>query len=584
MNFETLGLETYLSSHLTSIGFITPTPIQQKVITTLSETGDTDIIALAQTGTGKTAAFGLPLIQRINFEKNHLQAVILSPTRELCVQISKDLEVFSKPVKNAKTIAVYGGASIENQITQIKRGGQIIVATPGRFLDLLKRKVIKPEQVNYIVFDEADEMLNMGFKTDIDTILSYMDHHRYIWLFSATMSQDVRKIAMTYMNSPIEISVGDKNATALNIVHEYFTVSDRNRYPALKRILDFHPNIYGLIFCRTKRDTQKVAEKLIEDGYNSAAIHGDLSQAQRDSVMASFRSKALQILVATDVAARGIDVDKISHVINYQLPDDTESYTHRSGRTARAGNKGTSIVLVTPSEQRKIREIERIAKTKFEKKLVPGGQEICEQQLLHLIDTVKNVEVDEKAIAPFLITAAERLEAFTSEDIIKRFFAVEFNKFLTYYKNAKDLNIIGSDREERRSSSNSESRGERSYSSTRERSGDRSSRERTGRFDSDARSSTRSKSKFESKNEPASDSFERFFIDMGEKDDLNKGLLIRSLCDTTGIESKYVGRINIRDNFSFIDIDRSMSKKFLTKLSKGFKIKSKDVSIQPAKS
>jgi len=567
MNFETLGLGEQLSSHLTSIGFINPTPIQEKVISTLTETGDTDIIALAQTGTGKTAAFGLPLIQRIDFTKNHLQAIILSPTRELCVQIAKDLDTFSKPIKNATTIAVYGGASIERQITQIRRGGQIIAATPGRLLDLLKRKVIKPSQVDYIVFDEADEMLNMGFKADIDAILSYAAQERFVWLFSATMSKDVRKIAMNYMNNPVEIAVGNKNATAQNITHEYFLVNDRNRYPALKRILDFHPNIYGLIFCRTKRDTQKVAEQLIEDGYNSAPIHGDLSQHQRDSVMHSFRTKALQILVATDVAARGIDVDKITHVINYQLPDDTESYTHRSGRTARAGNKGTSIALISPREQRKIREIERIAKTKFEKKLVPGGQEICEQQLFHLIDTVKNIEVDEKAITPFLVSAAERLEEFSSEEIIKRFFAVEFNKFLSYYKNAKDLNKVNADR------------GDRDRGGRNSRDRDRGSRFERNDRNSDRRRPNNKRGGYDSKG----DSFDRFFIDMGERDQLNKGLLIRSICDRTGIPSKYMGRINIRENFSFIDVDKSVSKKLMSKLASGFTIQSKGVNIEPAK-
>ncbi len=553
MNFTDLGLNPKLVAHLNSIGFEKATDIQQKVIQYIQTAGapKKDLVALAQTGTGKTAAFSLPLLDQINANAKHAQALVLSPTRELCLQIQKDIEVFSKAYDGISSISLYGGTSIDKQIQGLKKGPQVIVATPGRCLDLIKRKKLKTSEITHVVFDEADEMLNMGFKPDIDAILSNINEPT-IWLFSATMSKEVKKIASKYMKDAHEITAHAENSTAKNIEHHYYVVAEKQRYAALKRILDFNPNIFGLIFCRTKRDTQKTAEKLIDDGYNSAALHGDLTQHQRDSVMKSFRSRGLQILVATDVAARGIDVDKITHVINYQLPDDLETYTHRSGRTARAGQSGISIALINSREGRKIKDIERFAKTNFVKQNIPGGKEICEAQLLDLIDRIKNTQVDEKQIAPFLLTASERLNEFDSEEIIKRFFAVEFNKFLEYYKNAPDLNNI----KERDSRRNDSKRGDR--------------RDRHDRKNSYSRAKDAD--------------FDRFFIDLGGKDDINKGLLVRRLCDLTGIGSRSIGRIKIQDNFSFIDIEKKVSKKVLSKLARGFSLRNKPANIQPARS
>lgn len=490
MNFKDLGLKPELVDHLHSIGFEEATEIQQKVIQYIQTSGapKKDLVALAQTGTGKTAAFSLPLLEQIDTKEKKPQALILSPTRELCIQIQKDIDLFSKAYKGVSSIAVYGGTSIDRQIQTLRKGPQVIVATPGRCLDLIKRKKLNTADIGHVVFDEADEMLNMGFKPDIDAILSNTTEPT-IWLFSATMSKEVKRIASKYMNDAHEITAQTQNSTAKNLEHHYYVVAEKNRYAALKRILDFNPHIFGLIFCRTKRDTQKTAERLIEDGYNSAPIHGDLTQHQRDSVMKSFRSRALQILVATDVAARGIDVDKITHVINYQLPDDLETYTHRSGRTARAGQSGISIALINSRENRKIRDIERFANTEFKKQNIPNGEEICQAQLFDLVERIKNANVDEKQIEPFLLTASERLQDFDSEEIIKRFFAVEFNKFLEYYKNAPDLNNIreresrGDRRDSRRGDRRDSRRGEKRDSRRGDRREGFNSRSRDAAFD-----------------------------------------------------------------------------------------------------
>ena len=391
--FEQLGLNESLLKAINDLGFENPSEVQEKAIPLLLEK-DTDIVALAQTGTGKTAAFGFPLIQKIDPENRATQALILSPTRELCLQITNEIKLYSKYVKGIHTVAVYGGASITEQAREVKRGAQIIVATPGRMQDMINRGLVNISKIDYCILDEADEMLNMGFYDDIVNILSTSPDDKSTWLFSATMPQEVARIAKEFMRKPLEITVGHKNSGSSTVSHEFYLVNARDRYEALKRLADANPDIFSVIFCRTKRDTQAVAEKLIEDGYNAAALHGDLSQAQRDTVMKSFRNRQIQMLVATDVAARGIDVDNVTHVINYQLPDEIETYNHRSGRTGRAGKLGTSIVIITKSELRKISAIERIIKQKFEEKSIPSGIEICEIQLFHLANKIKDVEID----------------------------------------------------------------------------------------------------------------------------------------------------------------------------------------------
>ena len=439
--FQELGLQENLLQAITDMGFETPSEVQEKAIPLLLE-NETDIVSLAQTGTGKTAAFGFPMLQKINPESRTTQGLILSPTRELCLQITNELKNYGKYVKGLNVVAVYGGASITDQASKIKKGAQIIVATPGRMKDMIGRRMIDISKIEYCVLDEADEMLNMGFYEDITEILSHSPEDKSTWLFSATMPKEVSTIAKKFMNDPMEITVGTKNTGSKNVTHEFYMVGARDRYQALKRLADTNPNIFSVIFCRTKRDTQKVAEMLIEDGYSAAALHGDLSQNQRDLVMKSFRNRQIQMLVATDVAARGIDVEDITHVINYQLPDEIETYTHRSGRTGRAGKSGVSMVIITKSEQRKIKAIEKIIQKEFIKKDVPNGMEICEIQLFHLANKVKNTDVNHE-IDTYLPKLNEVLEEFSKEELIKKVFSVEFTRFYNYYRKAKDLNVQG---------------------------------------------------------------------------------------------------------------------------------------------
>jgi ATP-dependent RNA helicase DeaD len=435
--FEQLGLNPSILKAVEEMGFESPSEVQEKAIPVLLKE-DTDMVALAQTGTGKTAAFGFPLIQKINVSKKHTQALILSPTRELCLQITNEIKNYAKFEKGLNAVAIYGGASISDQAREIKRGAQIIVATPGRMQDMINRRMVDISEIEYCVLDEADEMLNMGFFEDIKTILSHTPKEKHTWLFSATMPKEVATIAKKFMRTPIEITVGSKNQGTSTVSHEYYLVSSRQRYEALKRLADANPDIFSVIFCRTKRDTQKVAEKLLEDGYSAAAIHGDLSQNQRDLVMKSFRNKQIQMLVATDVAARGIDVHDITHVINYQLPDEMETYTHRSGRTGRAGKSGVSMTIVTKSEMRKIKSIERIIQQKFEQKDIPDGMEICRVQLFHLAKNIKDTEINHD-IEAYLPGINEVLEDFSKEELIKKFFSVEFTRFFNYYKNSSGL-------------------------------------------------------------------------------------------------------------------------------------------------
>ena len=437
--FEQLGLDEPILKAISDMGFETPSEIQQKAIPTLLANG-ADMVALAQTGTGKTAAFGFPLLQLIDTDSRVTQGLILSPTRELCLQIASELRNYAKYLPKVNVVAVYGGASIEEQARSLKKGAQIIVATPGRMQDMIRRNFVDITNINYCVLDEADEMLNMGFYEDITAILSHTPQEKSTWLFSATMPNEVAKIARKFMRKPIEITVGTRNQATNTVQHEYYIVSGRHRYQALKRLADANPDIFSVVFCRTKRDTQAVAEKLIEDGYNAAALHGDLSQNQRDLVMKSFRARQIQMLVATDVAARGIDVDDITHVIHYQLPDEIETYNHRSGRTGRAGKSGISMVILPKSEVKKIKTIEKMIGQPFEQKQLPSGMEICEIQLYHLANNLKNTEVN-PAIDDYLPAIYKELQEVNREELIKKIFSVEFTRFFNYYKNAENLSV-----------------------------------------------------------------------------------------------------------------------------------------------
>ena len=453
--FEQLGLNEPILKAISDMGFETPSEIQQKAIPTLLANG-ADMVALAQTGTGKTAAFGFPLLQLIDTDSRVTQGLILSPTRELCLQIASELRNYAKYLPKVNVVAVYGGASIEEQARSLKKGAQIIVATPGRMQDMIRRNFVDISHINYCVLDEADEMLNMGFYEDITAILSHTPQEKSTWLFSATMPNEVAKIARKFMRKPIEITVGTRNQATNTVQHEYYIVSGRHRYQALKRLADANPDIFSVVFCRTKRDTQAVAEKLIEDGYNAAALHGDLSQNQRDLVMKSFRARQIQMLVATDVAARGIDVDDITHVIHYQLPDEIETYNHRSGRTGRAGKSGISMVILPKSEVKKIKTIEKMIGQPFEQKQLPSGMEICEIQLYHLANNLKNTEVN-PAIDDYLPAIYKELQEVNREELIKKIFSVEFTRFFNYYKNAENLSVEN-ERESRSGGSSDEVR------------------------------------------------------------------------------------------------------------------------------
>lgn len=531
MKFSELGLKDAILSAITELGYEAPTPIQSQSIPYLLE-NDGDLIGLASTGTGKTAAFGLPLLNKIDIDSRATQGLIICPTRELCIQISKDLESYSKNLRGLNVVPVYGGTDIVKQIRQIERGAQIVVATPGRLIDLINRKKIKLGEVEAVILDEADEMLNMGFKEDIDAILEQTPDHKNVWLFSATMPKEVARIAQTYMVDPFEITVGGKNEGNKNIEHHYYVVKERDRFQALKSIIDFNPNIYGLIFCRTRRDTAAVADKLMAGGYNAEPIHGDLSQAQRDRVMDKFRNKTLQILVATDVAARGIDVNDITHVIHYQLPEDVENYTHRSGRTARAGKKGTSIALINTKEGRKINSIERIINSKIELHQVPSTNDIYETQLLSLVGGITDVKVETTRIEKFMPLLMEKFEEFSKEDLIKRFISTEFNKFLDYYDNSRDLNA---------KADSSSGFGRDDFGSKRKGGRDRD----RSRDDADK---------------------QRFFVGVGKQDGFNHGALLRLLCDNTGMNKSNIGKIDILDKFSFFDADKKETENILSKM------------------
>ena len=522
--FEQLGLSESLQRAIIDLGFENPTEVQEKAIPLLLEK-DTDLVALAQTGTGKTAAFGFPVIQKIDADNRNTQALILSPTRELCLQITNEIKNYSKYEKGINVVAVYGGASITDQARDIKRGAQIIVATPGRMQDMINRGLVNIYQINYCILDEVDEMLNMGFYEDIVNILSTTPDDKSTWLFSATMPAEVARIGKQFMHDPVEITVGTKNSGSATVSHEFYLVNARDRYEALKRLADANPDIFSVVFCRTKRDTQAVAEKLIEDGYSAAALHGDLSQAQRDGVMKSFRGRQIQMLVATDVAARGIDVDNITHVVNYQLPDEIETYNHRSGRTGRAGKLGTSIVIVTKSELRKISSIERIIKQKFEEKTIPSGIEICEIQLLHLANKIKDTEVDHE-IDNYLPAINNVLEGLTKEELIKKMVSVEFNRFIAYYKKNRDISNQSSGSERR----------------------DRNDGEGASR---------------EFNNNGAV----RYFVNIGSRDNFDWMSLKDYLKETLDLGRDDVFKVDVKEGFSFFNTDPEHSDKVMEVLN-----------------
>ncbi|MGB5665498.1 MAG: DEAD/DEAH box helicase [Maribacter sp.] len=535
--FKALGLQQSLLDAVADLGYDTPSEVQEKAIPILLEK-ETDLVALAQTGTGKTAAFGFPLIQKIDRESRTTQGLILSPTRELCLQLTSELKLYAKYEKSINVVAIYGGASITDQARQVKKGAQIVVATPGRMKDMINRGLVNISKIDYCILDEADEMLNMGFFEDIKDILSNTPKEKSTWLFSATMPKEVSVIAKKFMHNPQEITVGDKNAGATTVQHEYYVVGGRDRYPALKRLADTNPDIFSVIFCRTKRDTQKVAEKLIEDGYNAGALHGDLSQNQRDLVMNSFRKKQIQMLVATDVAARGIDVDDITHVINYQLPDEIETYTHRSGRTGRAGKSGISMVIITRSELRKIKAIENKIKQKFISKTIPTGMEICEIQLYHLANKIKDTEINEE-VENYLPAINDVFQGIDREELIKKIISVEFTRFFNYYNKTRDLNTSDN--------------GERSERG-RDRGGD----------------------------VPASGSV-RYFINVGEKDGYDWMSLKDFIRDTVNLGQDDVFKVDVKDSFSFFNTDAEVTERILSTFTE-FKVDGRFVNVEVSKS
>jgi ATP-dependent RNA helicase DeaD len=504
-SFEALGLSKGLVESVQQIGFETPTPIQEKAIPVLLN-GNRDFVGLAQTGTGKTAAFGLPLLELVDVENRQTQALVLAPTRELGLQIASDLENFTEKFKAFNIVAVYGGSSISEQVRKVKRGAQIIVATPGRLIDLIERKAINLGTIQYVVLDEADEMLNMGFKEDLDKILSFTPDTKNTWLFSATMPREVKAIMKNYMSDPHELTVGEQNIGNVNIEHHYVLVQEKDKYLALKRILDDNPEIFGLIFCRTRIDTQRIAEMLMKDGYNADALHGDLTQQQRDRVMLKFRNRSLQILVATDVAARGIDVEDITHVIHLNMPDEMEFYTHRSGRTARAGKKGISIAMISRKELGRVKQIEKTLKAPFKRMMIPTGPQVCQKQLLALMHKVHEVKVNEDEIGEFLPAVYEELKDLTKQELIKRFASIEFNRFLDYYRNAPDLNVD----------------------------------ERKGTSDGGERYVTGS----------------RFFINLGKMDGLDTGTMLNFIEDVTGVSKKSIGKVELKGAYSFFEVEK----------------------------
>ena len=534
--FEELGVAEPIRKAIQEMGYEAPMPVQEEVIPYLLGE-DNDVIALAQTGTGKTAAFGLPIIQKIDIDKVYPQALVLCPTRELCLQIADDLNDYSKYIEELKVLPVYGGSSIESQIKTLKKGVHIVVATPGRLLDLMNRKTVDLQGVHNVILDEADEMLNMGFMDSINAILAEVPPTRNMLLFSATMPQEIARITKQYMKNPREIVIGNKNEGNKNIRDIYYMVKAQDKYLALKRIADYYPNIYGIIFCRTRKETQEIADKLIQDGYNADSLHGELSQAQRDYVMQKFRIKNLQLLVATDVAARGLDVDDLTHVINYGLPDEVESYTHRRSRTGRGGKTGISISICHVKEKGRIKQIERTINKKFEKGEIPSGDAICEKQLFNLVDQIEKVQVNEKEIASLMPSIFRKLDWLDKEDIIKRVVSLEFNRLIDYYKDADEIQVV----------------------------------------DEHSEKSGKKKGK---KLQESGDGFIRFFINLGRSDNFYPNNLIELV--NKNIPGKIrIGKIDIFDNFSFFEVDANEAEIVLDELN-GLKYRGGKISVEPA--
>lgn len=552
MTFEGLGIDARLIQATNELGFVSPTPIQEKAIPVLLN-GTKDFVGLAQTGTGKTAAFGLPLLQLTNAENRFPQALIVCPTRELCMQIVKEIELFKKHIKGVHVVAVYGGASISLQIRDLKRGVQIVVATPGRLIDLIERKAIDLEQIQYVVLDEADEMLNMGFRDDIEFILKNTPKRESTWLFSATMPSEVKQVSKRYMKSPVEVTVGQVNTGNENIDHQYYVTSAHSRYETLKRIIDFNPGIYGIVFTRTKLDAQDIAEKLTREGYDIDALHGDLTQGQRDKVMGQFRDKTLQLLIATDVAARGIDVKEISHIINYELPDDIEVYTHRSGRTGRAGSQGISVSIVHTREIFKLRQIEKMIKQPFHRLDIPGGKDVCRKQFFYFMDKLLQTDISHGDYETYVPMLEEKFADVTKEEVLKRVAAMEFDRFLKYYENAEDLNIRESKGRERAYEKNV---GDQKWS------GDTRGRE-FSRGNGD---------------------FARLFVNLGTKDGFYKASFLQFILDMSDLKKEALGRIDMKEMNSWVEVDKNVADKMVRSIDgktfKGRRIRMNDANIR----
>lgn len=538
IRFEDLGLDEKILKGVEALGFTTPTPIQEKAIPVLLS-GTKDLIGLAQTGTGKTAAFGLPLLQLLDANQMHPQALVICPTRELCLQITEDIKKFKKYVPGMKIVAVYGGTPIGSQIRELKKGAQIVVATPGRLIDLIERKAVNLDNISYVVLDEADEMLNMGFQEDIEFILQNTPNREATWLFSATMPPEIRKVSKKYMESPVEVTVGKVNTGNKNIDHQYYVTSAHHRYETLKRIIDFNPEMYAIIFTRTKADAQNIAEKLSREGYNIDALHGDLTQNQRDKVMREFRERTLQLLIATDVAARGIDVKDITHVINYELPDDVEVYTHRSGRTGRAGNTGICMSIVHTRELGKLRQIERIVQCRFNKLEIPSGKDVCRKQLYTYMDKLLQADITNEAFETYVPLMEEKFAEMSKEELLRRLTALEFDRVLKYYENAEDLNVRERTREQVRSSDRDGFRREK-----------RDGKEKYSR----------------------NGDFSRLFVNLGSKDGFYKASFLQFILDMSGLKKEVLGRIDMKEMNSWIEIDKSAARQMIKSIDgKNFK-------------
>ena len=533
--FEGLGLDAKLVQATDALGFTQPTPIQEQAIPVLLS-GTKDLVGLAQTGTGKTAAFGLPLLQLVDGSRKLPQALVVCPTRELCLQIVSEVELFKKYMTGMNVLAVYGGTPIGSQIRELKRGVQIVVATPGRLIDLIERKAIDLEQIKYVVLDEADEMLNMGFQDDIEFILKNTPNREATWLFSATMPPEIRRVSKKYMKTPLEVTVGKVNSANKNVDHQFYLTNAQHRYDALKRLIDFNPGIYGIIFTRTKADAQHIAEKLTREGYDIDALHGDLTQQQRDKVMGEFRDKTLQLLIATDVAARGIDVKDITHVINFELPDDVEVYTHRSGRTGRAGNTGICMSIVHSREIGKIRQIERMVQVPFHKLEIPTGKDVCRKQFFHFMDKLLQADISHGDYETYVPMLEEKFSDITKEEVLKRVAAMEFDRFLKYYENAEDLNV-------------------------RER--QRDYRDRGDFRDGDRRAGPSDRRRERPREFGNGNDYSKLFVNLGTKDGFYKASFLQFILDMSDLKKEVLGRIDMKEMNSWIEVDRSVATKMI---------------------